>query len=75
MISNCFMMEAPSGIFGIGKSSEVLLATQTLLLESNASVRTAIPPPEGFLLEGRQPGSGRPCLDCELLTQTRSAGR
>ena len=68
------MMDAPSGIFGIGKSRDVLLATQTLAFESNARARTLIPHRKVSALEGSSTGKRTTVSDWELLTQTRFCG-
>ena len=65
------MMEAPSGIFGTGKSSDMLLATQTFAFESSASARTLIPARKVSTLVGSSAGNRTTVSDCELLTQTR----
>src|SRR5271157_375579 len=70
-ILNCSMMEAPSGIFGTGKSSDILLTTQTLLLESSASARTLSPARNDSTLVGSLAGKRTTWSDWELLTHTR----
>ena len=60
-ILNCSMMDAPSGMTGGGKSSDMLLATQTLPFESSARARTPIPTRNDSALEGssaRKPHDG-----------------
>src|SRR5271165_1183108 len=42
-ILNCSIMDTPAGIFGCGKSGDMLLVTQRLPLESKATPRTLIP--------------------------------
>src|SRR5208337_4397025 len=70
-ILNCSMMEAPSGIFGTGKSSDILLTTQTLLLESSARARTLSPARNDSTLVGSLAGNRTTWSDWELLTHTR----
>src|SRR3990172_4412807 len=70
-ILNCCMMEAPSGITGGGKSSDMLLATQTLSFQSSARARTPIPARNDSALEGSLAGKRTTVSDWELLTQTR----
>src|SRR5262245_4824753 len=72
MMRNCSMMDAPSGIFGRGKSKERLLTTQTFSLESSASARTLIPAWKVSTLSGLSAGNRKTVSDCELLTQTRA---
>src|SRR5882757_7996777 len=70
-ILNCSMIEAPSGITGGGKSSDMLLATQALPFESGARARTPMPARKDSALEGSLAGNRTTVSDCELLTQTR----
>ena len=49
-ILNCSMIDAPSGIFGTGKSRDMLLATQILLLRVEREGADADAGPEGFHL-------------------------
>ena len=65
------MIEAPSGIFGIGKSGDMLLVTQTLAFESIASARTLMPAWKVSVCVGSSDGNRTIVSDCELLTQTR----
>src|SRR5215470_6387592 len=71
MSRNCSMIDAPSGTFGMGKSSDTLLATQTFSFESSARARTLIPAWKVFTLAGSSAGNRRRLSDWELLTQTR----
>src|SRR5262245_5231026 len=71
MIRNCSMMDAPSGTFGLGKSREQLLATQTFSCESSARARTMSPAWKLSTLVGSSAGNRTTLSDCELLTQTR----
>src|SRR5208283_1517412 len=71
IILNCSMMDAPSGTFGIGKSKEQLLATQTFSCESSATARTLIPQRKVSALDGSSAGNRTSVSDWELLTQTR----
>src|SRR5262245_52751133 len=71
MIRNCSMMDAPSGTFGMGKSRDMLLATQTFSFESSARPRTLIPAWKDSTLAGSSAGNRTTLSDCELLTQTR----
>ena len=52
MSLNCSMMDMPSGSFGSGIFKSMLLATQTLPLESSARARTPIPARKLSTLDG-----------------------
>src|SRR6266436_2832148 len=67
---NCYMMDAPSGIFGGGVRKSMLLTTQTLPFESSARARTPMPARKDSTLDGSLAGKRTTVSDWELLTQT-----
>src|ERR1700678_1193568 len=71
MSLNCSMMDMPSGSFGTGSFKSMLLATQTLPLESSARARTPIPARKLSALVGSSAGNRTTLSDEELATHTR----